>query len=156
MTVDAGEGGATCMDLNRSVIWVGTHNGVHTLSIPQDKELKHYTTADGILESNQISFIHTDPFGIRWIGTKAGVARIKENKWKLYEEKRSITAITSTSEGAWMSAEDNMWLVNSYNRWFPIAAWRDLVQGDVKALSSDAKGMIYIASNILVKYDPYQ
>ena len=147
---------ATCMDVTKSTMWVGTHNGVYTVLIPQNKIQNHYTTEDGVLLSNEINFIHTDPFNIRWIGTKAGVVRIEGKKWKLYEEDQAVTAITSTSEGAWMAAEDNMWLVNSYNRWYEIDAWRDLVVGNVKALSSDSKGIIYIASDILVKYDPYQ
>lgn len=153
--VEAGTG-ATCMDITKNTIWVGTKNGVYTISIPQEKILKHHTTADGIMLSNEVNFIHTDPYGYRWVGTNAGVVRIAGKKWKLYEEKRVITAITSTSEGAWMSAEDNMWLVDSYNRWYEIDAWRDLVKGNVKALSSDAKGIIYIASEQLIKYDPYQ
>jgi outer membrane protein OmpA-like peptidoglycan-associated protein len=156
LSIDPGEGGATCMDVTKSTIWVGSHNGVHTLSIPQDKVVKQYTTADGVLASNEVTFIHTDPYGIRWIGTKAGVVRIQGKKWKLYEETQAVTAITSTSEGAWMAAQEKMWLVDSYNRWYPIDAWRDLVKGPVKALSSDANGMIYIASDMLVKYDPYQ
>ena len=154
--VDPGKGGATCMDITKSTIWVGTHNGVYTVSIPQEKVIEQYTTEDGVLDTNEITFIHTDPYGIRWVGSKAGVVRIVGKKWKLYEKDRSITAITSTSEGAWMSADDNMWLVDPYNRWYEIDAWRDLVVGNVKALSSDSKGIIFIASEILVKYDPYQ
>lgn len=155
LTVDAGTG-ATCMDVTKTMIWVGTNNGVSTVSIPQEKVVKQYTTADGILASNEITFIHTDPFGIRWIGSRAGVVRIEGKKWKLYEKEQAITGITSTAEGAWMAADSNMWLVDSYNRWYPIDAWRNLVEGPVKALSSDSKGLIYIASNMLVKYDPYQ
>ena len=155
LTVDAGTG-ATCMDVTKTMIWVGTNNGVSTVSIPQEKVVKQYTTADGILASNEITFIHTDPSGIRWIGSRAGVVRIDGKKWKLYEKEQAITGITSTAEGAWMAADSNMWLVDAYNRWYPIDAWRDLVEGPVKALSSDSKGLIYIASNMLVKYDPYQ
>jgi len=153
--VDAGTG-ATCMDVSKSMIWVGTNNGVSTVSIPQEKIVDQYTTDDGVLKSNEITFIESDPYGNRWIGSKAGVVRIDGKKWKLYEEKQAVTAITSTSEGAWMAADSNMWLVDSYNRWYPIDAWKDLVSGKVKALSSDGKGLIYIASDILVKYDPYQ
>lgn len=155
LTLDAG-GEATCMDLTRNIIWVGTKNGVHLVSIPQEKVIEHFTTAQGVLINNQINFLHTDPFGVRWVGTEAGVARIKDEKWKLYEDKHSFRAITSTSEGAWLAANDEMWLVNSFNRWFPIDAWKDLVDGPVKALSSDPKGIIFIASNSLVKYDPFQ
>lgn len=155
LAVDAG-GVATCLDISRSVAWIGTDNGVYTVSIPQEKILKQYTTEDGVMLSNQVTFIHTDPFDIRWIGTRAGVVRIEGKRWKLYEKDHAITAITSTSEGAWMAADNAMWLVNSYNRWFPIDAWKNLTSGNVKALASDNKGMIYIASEMLVKYDPYQ
>ena len=150
------DSGATCMDVTKSTIWVGTNNGVSTVSITQEKVVKQYTTEDGVLESNKINFIDTDNSGVRWIGTEAGVARVIGNKWKLYEKDQAVTAITSTSEGAWMAADSSMWLVDNYNRWYPIDAWRDLVDGRVKALSSDSKGLIYIASNMLVKYDPYQ
>lgn len=147
---------ATTMDVTKSTIWVGTTNGVYTVSMDKEKILDHYTTANGVLADNHIHFIHTDQFNVRWIGTNKGVVRIAGKNWKLYEEEQPVTAITSTNEGAWMSANDNMWLVNSYNRWFPIDAWKDLVKGRVRAISSDNKGMLYIASDILVKYDPYQ
>jgi len=155
LTVDAG-GTATCLDVSGNVAWVGTDNGVYTVSIPQEKILKQYTTEDGVMMSNQVTFIHTDPFKIRWIGTKAGVLRIEGKHWKLYEKDHAITAITSTNEGAWMAADNTMWLVNPYNRWFPIIASKDLASGNVKALASDNMGLIYIASEMLVKYDPYQ
>jgi outer membrane protein OmpA-like peptidoglycan-associated protein len=155
LAVDAG-GAATCLDVTKNVAWIGTDNGVYTVSIPQEKILKQYSTENGVMMSNQVTFIHTDPFGIRWIGTRAGVVRIEGKKWKLYEKDHAITAITSTKEGAWMAADNTMWLVNPYNRWFPIAAWKDLCSGNVKALASDNMGLIYIASDKLVKYDPYQ
>ncbi|MEO6132295.1 MAG: OmpA family protein [Saprospiraceae bacterium] len=147
---------ATCMDVTKSTIWVGTTDGVYTLSIPQEKIMKHYTVDDGILKNNKVNFIHTDPFNVRWIGTDNGVVRVSGKKWKLYEEEQAVTAITSTSEGAWLAANQNMWLVDKYNRWYPIDAWKDLVQGRVHALSSDGQGLIYIASDILVKYNPYE
>lgn len=147
---------ATCMDVTKSTIWVGSTNGIYTVSIEKEKVIDHYTTEDGVLKSNQIHFIHTDPYGFRWAGTDKGVVRIHNKNWKLYEETQAVTAITSTDEGAWLAADNNMWLVNSFNRWFPIDAWKDLVKGRVRSLSSDAKGIIYIASDILVKYDPYQ
>ncbi len=155
LLLEAGAG-ANCMDLTKTMIWVGTDNGVFNISIPKEEVVKHYTTNDGVLLSNKINFIHTDPFGVRWLGTNAGVVRIDGKKWKLYEKDRAFTAITSTSEGAWMASDNMMWLVDSYNRWFPIDAWKNLVAGNVKALAADGKGILYIASNMLVKYDPYQ
>lgn len=147
---------AKCMDVTKSTIWVGTTNGIYTISIDKEKIVDHFNTEDGVLLDNTVHFIHTDPFNVRWVGTNKGVARISGKKWKLYEPDQPVTAITSTSEGAWMAADNNMWLVNSYNRWFPIDAWKDLTKGRVRALSSDSKGLIYIASDYLVKYDPYQ
>lgn len=150
------DSGATCMDVSKSMIWVGTNNGISTVSIGQERVVDHYTTEDGILESNEINFIHSDNYGVRWVGSNAGVVRIVKDKWKLYEKDQAITAITQTSEGAWMAADSNMWLVDNYNRWYTIDAWKDLVQGRVKALSSDKKGHIYIASETMVRYDPYE
>lgn len=154
LTLDKGIG-ATCMDVTKTQIWVGTNNGVYTVSIPEEKIIHHYTTANSELLSNEVNFIHMDESNVRWIGTNNGVIRISGKNWKSYEEGQAVTAITSTSEGAWMAADQNMWLVNRFNRWFPIDAWKDLVNGKVKALASDDKGLIYIASDMLVKYDPY-
>lgn len=118
--------------------------------------MDHFTTADGILESNEINFIFSDPYGLKWVGTQAGVVRIENKKWKLYEKNQAVTAITWTSDGAWIAADSMMWMVDQFNRWFTIDAWKDLGEGRVKALSSDGKGMIYIASDALVKYDPWE
>lgn len=147
---------ATCLDIRKTMAWVGTHNGIYTISLQQEKIMDHYTTADGILASNDINFIFSDPYGLKWVGTQAGVVRIENKKWKLYEKDQAVTAITWTSDGAWIAADSNMWMVDQFNRWFTIDTWKELSQGRVKALSSDGKGLIYIASDILVKYDPWE
>ena len=64
------------MDVTKSMIWVGTNNGVSTVSISQERVVDHYTTEDGILESNEINFIHSDSYGVRWIGTNAGAVKL--------------------------------------------------------------------------------
>lgn len=155
MKVDSANG-ATCMDIRKNMVWVGTHNGIYTISLQQERIMDHFTTADGILESNEINFIFSDPYGLKWVGTQAGVVRIENKKWKLYEKNQAVTAITWTSDGAWIAADSMMWMVDQFNRWFTIDAWKDLGEGRVKALSSDGKGMIYIASDALVKYDPWE
>lgn len=155
MKVDSANG-ATCMDIRKNMVWVGTHNGIYTISLQQEKIMDHFTTADGVLVSNEINFIFSDPYGLKWVGTQAGVVRIENKKWKLYEKNQAVTAITWTSDGAWIAADSMMWMVDQFNRWFTIDAWKDLGEGRVKALSSDGKGMIYIASDALVKYDPWE
>ena len=39
-----------------------------------------------------------------------------------------------------MAADSNMWLVDSYNRWYPIDAWKDLVSGKVARTIADLAG----------------
>lgn len=155
LKVDSAKG-ATCLDIRKTMAWVGTHNGIYTISLQQEKIMDHYTTADGILASNDINFIFSDPYGLKWVGTQAGVVRIENKKWKLYEKDQAVTAITWTSDGAWIAADSMMWMVDQFNRWFTIDAWKELGEGRVKALSSDGKGLIYIASDVLVKYDPWE
>src|SRR3990170_2846033 len=43
---------ANCMDVTPSTIWVGTTNGVYTVSIEKEKIIDHFSTDDGILLDN--------------------------------------------------------------------------------------------------------
>lgn len=55
-------------------------------------------------------------------------------------------------------AEKKMWLIykeEGRDRWQDAAVKRGLSSGPVRAIVADSKGQIYVASEILVKFDPY-
>jgi len=143
------------MALSGSQVWVGTNNGVYVISTKKNKVIEHYTTANSKIESNNINDIYIDASRLKWIGTDRGIVRVDNKKWKVYEKDYKFTAMTGNSEGTWIAAGTEMWLVDSYNRWARTGVSDGLSYGAIRALAADQKGKIYILSDILVQFDPY-
>lgn len=138
-------------------LWVGTNEGLFRVSDDQSKILNHYTIKNSKLNSNVINFVYVDKNDRLWIGTDAGIAKIEKKSWDSYEKQSRFTGAIATIEGVWLLAEDRMWLVyqeDGRERWQDVAVKRGLSQGPVRALTSDSKGRIYVASEILVQFDP--
>lgn len=147
-----------CMSYYKGDIWVGTTNGLYRISDDQLKILNHYTSENSKLKSNHINSLYSDPEGTFWIGTDAGVVIIKDKNWTHYEKEHKINGAISTKEGIWLLAEKKMWLIykeDGRDRWQDAAVKRGLSQGPIRALVSDSKGNVYIASEILVQFNPY-
>lgn len=148
-----------CMAYYKGDLWVGTEQGVFKISDDQDKVLNHYTIKNSKLPNNTINSMYADPYNRLWIGTDAGIAKIENKDWDVYEKQHHFTGAISTTEGVWLLSEDKMWLVYSEDgreRWQDGAVKRGLSKGPVRALVSDSKGRIYVASEILVQFDPYK
>ncbi len=145
----------TSMAISGNWIWVGTTNGLYTVSLKDQNVANHYTADNSKLLSNQVNAVFKDQFGVLWIGTDRGLVRVGDKGWKLYEKGSKVTAITSSSEGTWVACDRQTWLIDKFNRWYPIAINRRLSQGIVRGLTTDRKGRLYIASEILVQYNPY-
>jgi len=143
------------MALSGSQVWVGTNNGVYVVSTKTQKVIEHFTTSNTKMESNVINDIFIDGSRLKWIGTDMGIARVENKKWKMYEKDYQFTAITGNSEGTWIAAGTEMWLVDQYNRWARTGVSDGLSYGSIRALAADQKGKIYILSEILVQFDPY-
>jgi len=50
----------------------------------------------------------------------------------------------------------DMWLIDPFNRKYEVGLDRDLYQGSINDFVIDSKGRIYMASDILVRYNPYE
>lgn len=140
-------------------LWVGTNEGLFRVSDDQGKILNRYTVKNSKLNSNNITFLYTDSQNRLWIGTDAGIVKIENKDWDIYEKQSHFTGAIGTNEGVWLLATDRMWLIypeEGRERWQDAAVKRGLSKGPVRALTSDSKGRIYVASEILVQFDPYQ
>jgi outer membrane protein OmpA-like peptidoglycan-associated protein len=136
-------------------LWVGTNQGLYVVSVNRQEITKHYTPENSKMESAVVNYVYVDKSRIKWIGTDAGVVRVENEKWKVYERDSRITAITGNDEGVWIAATDEMWLVDHFNRWTPTNVEDGLSQGRVRALAADGKGRIYVLSEIFTQFDPY-
>jgi len=145
----------TSMMVDDNWLWVGTNQGAFTVSITTYEVSNHYTAANSKLITDQINVMHRDQFGVKWIGTNRGLIRIGDKGWKLYEKNSKVTAITTSDEGTWVAAKRDTWLIDKHNRWYPIAIDRKLSKGEVHGLTTDSKGRLYVASQILVQYNPF-
>ena len=145
----------SAMTMSGSQIWVGTNNGVYVISTQQADVIDHFTADNSKLLSDQVNDVFVDPSRVKWIATPRGVARVEDKKWRIYEKDHAFNAITGNSEGVWLAAEEEMWLVDPFNRWAPTGVKENLSLGEVRALAADAKGRIYILSDVLVQFDPY-
>lgn len=139
----------------KTVLWVGTNDGIFIINARNNKLIKQYKKGDEGLRSNDISFIHDDGEYL-WIGTEKGVYRVKDDQWKLFEKQKRMDVIFSNHEGNWLISEDEMWVIDPFQRWYPAALNKGLKQGAIRDIAIDKAGKLYLASEKLVRYDPYQ
>lgn len=141
--------------IHKSKIWIASSNGVYCLNGSTGKLLKHYRTNNSELLSNKVNFVFNDTNEVLWIGTDSGLTRVKNDRWKTYEDDASFLAIAENDEGTWIVADKELWLIDRGNRWYPAALQKGLFQGKVNDIILDKNGNLYVASEILVRLNPY-
>ena len=135
-------------------VWIGTNNGLYQF-ITATSKFKTFDTENSKLASNQINFVHADKNRILWIGTDAGYIRIDGTKWELQDKRVKMLATNENYEGQWIITNRDMFLINNYNRLFPVKLDTSQYRGEINKFVIDSKGRIYIASDILARYNPY-
>lgn len=135
-------------------VWIGTNNGLYQFVVATSK-FKVFDTENSKLASNKINFIQADKNRILWIGTDAGYVRIDGSKWEVQDKKMTMLATSENYEGQWIISNKDMFLLNHYNRLFPVKLDESQYKGKINKFVLDSKGRIYIASDILARYNPY-
>ncbi len=135
-------------------VWIATNNGLYQF-IATTGRFKSYDTKNSNLASNVINFVHADRNKILWIGTDKGYVRVENDYWELQDKKFKMLATAENQEGQWIISDQDMFLLNSFNRLFPVKLDPSQYKGKINDFVLDSKGRIYIASDILVRYDPY-
>ena len=136
-------------------VWIGTDNGLFEFNTTTSK-YKTYDNKNSKLQSNKINFVHADKNNILWVGTDNGYIRKDGESWELQDKKVKMLATCENSEGQWIISDKDMFLINKFNRLFPVKLDPSQYSGKINNFVLDSKGRIYIASDILVRYDPYQ
>lgn len=134
-------------------IWIATNDGIYTYNETANK-FRHFDERNSKLKAKRVNFIQTDDEDVIWAGTSNGYIRIKEGDWETEDKGYDVVISQSNKEGQWMVATDDMWLINRFNRKFPVGLDESLYRGEVNDFVIDSKGRLYMASNILVRYDP--
>ena len=139
-------------------LWIGTNDGLYVINEKRKKVNHHYTNNNSDLVSKQVNFVFKDRYGILWVGTNSGIARIDGDNWKVYEKRHSFEGIFENNEGLWVLSNKELWNIDNIdkaNRWYRLNLKKDLKKGIVNDLVVDSRGRLIIASDVLVRFDPY-
>jgi len=146
-----------CMVVHGNSLWIGTNNGLYEINSRNFSASKFYTVKNSKLPSPQINFLYSDKYNVLWVGTQNGVLRIDGDDWRAYE-KKSMEGIFENKEGLWLLNEEELWNIDNvdkYNRWYRANLKDGLKKGMVNDIVVDSEDRLIIASDILVRFDPY-
>ena len=150
----------TCMEFFNGLLYIGTNNGLYSYNPRTNRKSRFYTTDNSRLPNNHINMLFADPYDQLWIGTDEGIVQMRNGRMVVLEKDHQFQAATHTREGVWLVSDKEIWVVNmresKTGRWYPANVKRGLSKGQVRALAADSKGRIYLASEIVVQFDPYR
>lgn len=141
-------------------MYVGTNDGVFVFDLVKRVLESHMNTQNSKLKSNKINFVFHDSDGRLWLGTDKGVMHTKGigKGWTSnFDENLKYIGVTENEEGVWLISDKVMWNVNSTDgQWQKVGLNKGLHSGPINDIVVDNDGHLYIASDILVKFDPYK
>ena len=151
----------TDIELYKGKIWIATNNGIYLVSNTTGKQLRTYNTSNSKLKSNQVNFIkYFKKLDNLWVGTSSGVNEIRSDEsWNKTDfSKENFIAVTESIDGLWLLSDKELHLVyEDYGRTRiqPQGLKKGLFKGTVNDLALDKNDNLYVASDILTRYNPY-
>lgn len=133
-------------------LWVGTRqSGLFQFKTQPALKLVERHTPGG---SKQINTLFLDTEGRLWIGTDEGCLFGKDGKWKQEQKVFSIKAFAQAGTSVWVMGDDLLWKVDAREKWEPIDIDANLTEGEVVDIAVDGNGMLWVASQIVTRFDP--
>ncbi|MBK7873240.1 MAG: hypothetical protein IPJ74_22505 [Saprospiraceae bacterium] len=153
---DFGAISAAFYDQQREELWIGTtEGGVFQIKANSGlKLLNNYNNKNSKLKSNYINTILVDQTGETWIGTKEGMFVGKGSRWTLEEKLFSFDRVVERGSTVWILGDDFLWKVNSRGDWNPVDIDVRQLEGLIRDFTIDPQGRLWIASEIITRYDP--
>lgn len=149
------------IEIYKGKLWIATNQGLHVYGLRSAREVVIFTTANSRLKSNHINFVkHFKRLDNLWVGTAEGVNEIKDNNnWNKPDyPKENFIAVTESIDGLWLLSNKELHLVyEDYGRtrFQPQGLKKGLFKGTVNDLALDNEDNLYVASDILTRYNPY-
>ena len=147
------------LDKKKNELWVGTSlTGVYQFKIGDNGDnivlLNQYNTDNSKMKSNFVNSILIDKYNRFWVGTKNGVLYGNaKGKVKHYEPDHDIIAITALGPHVWILGNNVLWQIDDRNRWIPGSVDKRCAKGEIKDIEYDSEGRLWVASEIIVRYD---
>lgn len=139
---------------NSGRLYLATNKGLYAY-ILSSGNWKNYTSQNSKLKSNVINFVISDNNKVIWVGTEKGYLKIDGDDWGLEDKKYNVLKSRSNNEGQWMVAQGDMFLIDPFNRKYDVGLNEELYKGVINDFVIDSKGRLYMASETLIRYNPY-
>ncbi len=143
------------LDRARNELYIGTkYSGVyHFKTQPQLQLIDQLTTKNTKLRSNTIQTIFVAGPGKVWIGTYDGLLEIEDGKDKVHGKYFSIEAIDQWEGKVWVVSDGEVLEMDRKGDFYGFEIETRMVEGQVKDLAFDSRGRLWIASEIVVRYN---
>lgn len=139
-------------------MYVATNDGILVFDLDQQTFIEHINERNSELGSSVVNFLFSATNGKLYVGTDAGILIKKgtTKEWsKNYDPNYKYIAATENAEGVWLIADKEIWLENSSDEsWTRAGLNQGLYKGNINDIAVDNEGHIYIASDVLVKFNP--
>lgn len=137
-------------------LWVGTRkSGLFQFKTkPSLKLATRHHPGNSKLASDEINTLFLDSEGRLWIGTAEGCTYGKDGKWQTEEKLFSIRAFAQSGTTTWVMGDDLLWKVDARNKWIPVDIDASLTEGEVVDIAIDGNGQLWVASQIVARFDP--
>ena len=139
-------------------LWVGSNHGIFIFNLKTKKLVEHYTPKNSSLRSNDIRFIiYSSNNESLWVGSADGAYEIssRSKKWKTEYKGHQMIAATENPDGLWLLSDQELYLMIK-GREHPQGLKRGLFEGQVNDLTLDKNNNLYVASDILTRFNPYE
>jgi len=148
------------LEVYKTNLWVATNKGIYVFNTKTRKLTKIHTTKSSDMKSNNVTFIeYYKPLDRLWVGTDKGIKEVRDDKkWKTTNKGEHFIAVTQSIDGLWFLSNKELWLIyadGGKDRWQPQGLRNGLFEGKVNDLALDKEDNLYIASDILIRYNPY-
>ncbi|MEM9821027.1 MAG: hypothetical protein AAF985_08140, partial [Bacteroidota bacterium] len=143
-------------DTKRKELWIGTTTtGLYQFKVePQLQLIKQFTRDNSALNSDYVKNILIESNGRYWIGTEEGMVWGTLGKWKVKEKYVSMEGVAAYGGEVWVLGDEWLWKVNARNKWGEVDVDPERFKGLMVDIAVDSKGKVWIASEIITRFDP--
>ena len=144
----------TFFDKQKKMLWIGTNlSGMYRYHIGENIRLVERLNMKKMnLLSNKMNSILVDSYGREWIGTEGGLLFGEKDKWKTYKKGSKVSLIKQLRAYVWVVAKDAIWQIDKSNNWTEVHLDSHQIKGRITDLVYDENGFVWIASEILTRY----
>ncbi len=148
----------TDIEIYKNDLYVASTEGIFIIDLFSKKMKGSYTEGNSLLKSNKINFVYADSRNWLWIGTDKGIVYQRDKDgafYRTYDPQYKYIAATENEDGVWLLSNEKLYNIESSTyRWIDAGLNKGLYKGELNDIAFDQQGHLYVASDVLVKFDP--